>query len=102
VAFSNQEENWLREAGIPASTNPAFDASGHRRHAFPFRRYVPLVDHARKHGDRFAIVNVVSGEEINLESFSFDDHAATLRRASELVNEKAPMLYDLELFSTCM
>jgi hypothetical protein len=101
VAFSHQEEEWLREAGIPASTNPAFDASGHQRHAFPFRRYLPLVDHAKKHGDRFAIVNVVSGEEIDLKSFSFDDHATTLQQASALVTQNAPALYDLELFDTC-
>jgi hypothetical protein len=100
VAFSYQEEKWLREAGIHSYTNPAFDRSGMEVHQFPFRRYLPLVDHIRDRGDRFGIVNIINGQELNLETFSFDDHESTLRQASQLVICAGPYtLYELEVFA---
>ena len=97
VAFSHEEECLLRDAEIPASKNPAFDQAGRQRHNFPFQRYLPL----KKHGKRFGVVNVVSGKEIDLEHFSFSDHAAALQEASRLASgSQAAMLYDLEVFDS--
>lgn len=99
VAFSSTEEKWLCEAGIPRSMNSAFDSLGVQQHDYPFRRYIPLVEHARKKGSEFRIFNVVSGAQVDLQSYSFMDHVATLEMASRLVTDTAArFIYDLELF----
>ena len=53
--------------------------------SFPFRRYVPLVKHAKTLGREFQIINVVTGKAVNLETFSFADHVETLALAARMV-----------------
>jgi hypothetical protein len=99
VAFSSTEEKWLSEAGIPRSENSAFDSLGVQQHNYPFRRYMPLVGHARKKGSEFRIFNIVSGGQVDLQSYSFGDHVSSLEKASRLVTGTAGrLIYDFELF----
>ena len=68
--------------------------------SFPFRRYVPLVKHAKTLGREFQIINVVTGKAVNLETLSFADHVETLALAARMVpGADGPSLYDLDLFS---
>lgn len=103
VAFSHEEEVWLRGAQIPGSTNAAFsndkEDKGKQLNRFPFRRYTPLVEYAKKKKKEFRIVNVVTNEEICLNTYSFDDHVKSLKAASRMAGEEGGIsLYDLDLF----
>lgn len=98
VAFSYDEERALGSAGVAASTNDVFDSAGKRVHDHPMKRYAPLRAHGRWKKD-FHIVNVVTGETIDLETFTFADHLETLAQASRrALGEVGPSLYSLELF----
>jgi hypothetical protein len=99
VALSHTEERWLGEAKVPSKSNCAFDSNGAQQHDYPFRRYTPLTRHATKQGSEFAIINVVTGEQVDLQSFSFADHVNTLKMASRLAMGRVePSVYSLELF----
>lgn len=81
TAFTVEERNWLGEAKIPPNKNEAFNDDGGQLHEYPFRRYLPLIEQGRD----FRVINVVTGKEVDLKSFSFSDHAATLAEASRMV-----------------
>jgi hypothetical protein len=74
TAFSHYEQKSISLAGATSFTNEAFAANGATSHEFPFRRYLPL----RRHLGDFCIFNVVTGAEVDLEYFTFNDHLKTM------------------------
>jgi hypothetical protein len=100
VAFSHDEEQLLRSANVAAAWNEAFDTDGMKIHNHPFRRYLPLRYHMKNLGQEFKVFNVVTGEEVCLETFTFSDHERTLIAASKkAINSVDRSLYDLEIFN---
>lgn len=81
-ALSFEEQRLMDRAGVARSTHPAFNEAGELivDRPFPFLRYRPLVRHG------FRLFNVVTGKEIDIEVFSFDDHFKTLKAACRLIN----------------
>lgn len=102
VALSKSEEKSLTPAGVPSSRSPAFnERSGLKVDDYPFRRYEPLLKHLVRNQSEFRIINIVSGEDIDLHKFSFDDHIATLEAASSMITgQGGPSLYSLYLFNS--
>jgi hypothetical protein len=99
VAFSHDEEQLLRTANVAAAWNEAFDAAGKRIDQHPFKRYLPLSDHMKSLGQEFQVFNVVTGEQICLETFTFSDHERTLIAASKkAIKSEDRSLYDLDIF----
>ena len=99
TAFTYHEKERSKPAGVARDSSCAFDSTGERRHDFPFRRYRPLRDYSISHGYDFRIFNTVSGPEVNIDFFTFADHAATLQQASLVVmDDLGKSLYKLEAF----
>jgi hypothetical protein len=99
VALSSNEERNLRLAGVPASRSNSFDQWGECKDQFPFRRYARLISYSKDNNFDFRIFNVITGKEIDLENFTFQDHVKTMHAASRLiVGASEPMLYKLDLF----
>lgn len=89
TAFSHTEQNWLGQANVPHMHNGAFcNDTGARVHDYPFRRYLPLVENAKKQNSTFEIYNIINGEQIDLEKFTFADHVDTLKKASQLTKKE--------------
>jgi hypothetical protein len=91
VAMSHQEQLSMRNI-VPNSSNTAFDKNGDPIDNRPFLRYKAL----QKQNPDFRIINTMTGDEISLEKFTFDDHVKTLQLASSLITEDI-FLYDLEI-----
>lgn len=101
VALTYQEQLNLDRAGVARFDNEAFDPDGRRVGYHPFCRYRPLLSHSKAIGHDFRIYNLVTGLEVDIEQFTFDDHLATLQAASGLVTRPGkPSLYSLELFDS--
>lgn len=99
VAFSHSEEKKLNFSGVHPFDNEAFSRDGLQVHNYPFRRYLPLADHAEKAGFKFEVYNIVSGKKIDLYNYSFQDHQETLSIASSYVSSPVePSLYSFERF----
>ena len=96
TALSYEEENNMKGT-VPASRHSGFEKTGARADDYPFIRYRPL---AQKHKD-FVIYNGVSGDEINIDRFTYEDHMKTLISASILCGSTLPGLgiYDGDLFN---
>jgi hypothetical protein len=69
------EERKLVGKQCAQRAHTAFSSEGCRVGDFPFSRYAVL---ARKHPE-FRVYNVLTGEPITLDKFTFSDHAAVLR-----------------------
>lgn len=91
VAMSHQEQISMRNV-VANSSNPAFDENGSIIDDRPFLRYKPL----QKINPDFKIINIITGDEISFEKFTFDEHIKTLQMASNLITEDI-FLYDLKI-----
>jgi hypothetical protein len=94
AALSGDEERLLKTRFVPAYRHDAFK-EGIRVADHPFSRYSPLVERGELH-----LFDIVSCKEIDIESFSFSDHIATLAAASRLVEPSSDgaVVYSLRLF----
>jgi len=82
-AFHYREEKNMGKCGVPQRTSSTFNGSGEKKGDYPFLRYKRLLDA----DPDFEIFNVVTGEPINIETFTFEDHFETLQAAYDLVAE---------------
>jgi len=91
------EEFALDDAGVGRRRSPAFGQEGKRIGDHPFLRYKPLALKDKE----FRVFNVVSGEEIDIEKFTFGDHVDTLRAASRTASAhfRGIGIYSLERFN---
>jgi len=60
-----------------------------------------LVDYANEQGREFKIINIVTGEKVDLSNYSFADHRATLTKASRMVITDKDSDDDLFSISNC-
>jgi hypothetical protein len=76
-----QEESFMKKAGVPVDSNVAYQLDGSRnlKNPYPFLRYKALKDKDQN----FRVFNVVSGQEIDIQKFTFRDHEETLKEASK-------------------
>lgn len=95
TAFNMKEESWLRLEPKLGRRNDAFTAKGELDHDYPFKRYLPLSRFAKSQGHDFRIFNVVSGEKVNLEEYSFSEHQKTLADASRMITASDTSLYSI-------
>lgn len=96
TAFSAEEEGHMKGV-VVSSRNLAFQNTGERTGDHPFLRYKPLLGKEIN----FRLYNIVTGEEINLDTFTFEDHKNTLTAASELCGMQSGLgVYDLHAFRT--
>lgn len=99
VAMTHDEQKSLDRHQVPRSSNEAFSESGERIGDHPFRRYLPLLN--SEQSQDFKIVNVITGDLVNLQTFTFKDHEDTLAKASKLRGEgDALNIYSLALFNS--
>jgi hypothetical protein len=68
AALTHAEKLQMSKARIPQRRNEAFHIDGEKVGDYPFRRYLKLKEY------NFKIFNVMSGEEIDLDKFTFSDH----------------------------
>ncbi len=96
VAFSREEEKWLPPDG---DWNDAFLPTGQLGHDYPFRRYRRLFAVAKQHNATIRIINVLTGCDVDIESYTFRMHSDSLMSASRaLAGAGGPYLYGLEAF----
>jgi hypothetical protein len=98
TALSQEEEDHMKGGTVKSSRNIAFQNTGERTGDHPFLRYKPLLEK----GIDFRIFNIVTGEEINIETFTFEDHRSTLLAASDLCGSQSGLglgVYDFKAFS---
>ncbi len=80
TAFSHEEENAMKHGVVRGSKTDCVHSDGalNLDHPFPFVRYARLFDEI----DGFQIINVVTGEPVDIFNFTFDDHNKNLAIAS--------------------
>jgi hypothetical protein len=97
--MTHEEQKSLDRHQVPRSSNEAFSASGERIGDHPFRQYLHLLNSEERQD--FKIVNVITGDLVSLQAFTFKDNEDTLAKASKLTGEgDALNIYSLALFNS--